>query len=297
MWKRFLILMSTLIVILATQIGSKVSSHEKTSPPILDCTGEKGADTGTVLAAQKAWAKFLGEPSFVKSFPLTKDGKTTIETCLVPPGKYYHGKSDKQTLVTITKPMWVSRCEVTQSQYRAVMEYNPSNCKKTGDEAAIYPVESVSHNACVKFNTRASTNTGFEFRLLSDAEWEYAYRAGTRTQYYNGDSADKLGEIAYFDENNKKHLGKVGTKLPNAFGLHDMAGNVWEWCADWKADAQTTSTDPRGPATGELKVIRGGGFNDLSRSCTASHSLAFGPNDWNDLIGFRIVVVSATAAK
>ncbi len=258
----------------------------------LDCTGKDGADTDTVKAAQVLWASLIGEKNgSLVAFPLTKDGKVTVDMCLLPPGKYYRGEGDKQTIITITQPLWVSRYEVTQKQYEAVAGSNPSHFKKEGEDATLYPVEKVSHDDCVKYCKQASEETGAEFRLLREAEWEYAYRAGTRTMFYNGDSDDKLGEIAQYEKNNNKNTEKVGSKLPNAFGLYDMAGNVWEWCSDWYADYDAKTTDPRGPETGSIRVFRGGCWGNSAVNCRAAFRLWSTPTNCSNLLGLRLARV------
>jgi formylglycine-generating enzyme required for sulfatase activity len=271
---------------------AEVKVSEK--PPALDCTGKTGADAVTAKAAQVAWAKYLGEKSHEKAFPLTKDGKVTVEMCLLPPGKYYRG--DKYTLITIitiSQPLWVSRYEVTQKQYEAVMGVNPSTFKQIG-AAAVYPVETVSHNDCVNFTKKASEDTGAEFRLLREAEWEYAYRAGTRTKFYNGDSDENVGEIAQRIHESRSlsaKPGKVGSKMPNAFGIYDMAGNVWEWCSDWYAAYDETTTDPRGPQTGSYRVIRSLSHYDILYDYSAAKRNRFPSSRGHTILGFRLARV------
>ncbi|OWK40319.1 protein of unknown function DUF323 [Fimbriiglobus ruber] len=261
-------------------------------PPLLDCTSPGGADARTVLASQKAWAKFLIEPSHEKSFTLDMTGKVTIDMILLPPGKYYRGDGDAARIITLKNPLWVGKYEVTQQQYEAVMGTNPSYFKRAGVDAALYPVETVSHDDATRFATRASQNTGAEFRLLREAEWEYACRAGTRTKFYNGDSNDTLGEIAhYYKKNDSKGPEKVGGKKPNAFGLYDMAGNCWEWCSDWYADYDAITTDPRGPAFGSIRVNRGGSWGHSAQCCGAAYRHNDTPTRTSGGISLRLVRV------
>lgn len=164
---------------------------------------------------------------------------------LIPPGKYYRSEGKSATLITLTRPLWVGKYEVTQAQYEALSGANPSHFARQGKESALHPVECVSHVDAVKFCATVSANAGGEFRLLREAEWEYACRAGTRTRHCNGDSDDRLGDVAQFGGNNRKATEKIGSKSPNAFGLYDMAGNVWEWCEDpWTVayDVRTTTS-------------------------------------------------------
>jgi len=269
-------------------------------PPGMDCTGPNGAEARTVRAAQVAWAKFLGEKSHEKTMALDKAGKVLIEMVLVPPGKYYRGSPDgkgsdderPQKVITLTKAMWVGKYEVTQAQYMAVTgKANPSKFAKEGADAAKYPVEQVSHDDAVAFCTAA---TGGKFQLLTEAQWEYACRAGTRTEWYNGDDEKKVGEIAQFDGNNNKATAEVGSKTANAFGLSDMAGNVWEWCADWYGDksyATLSEKDLTGSESGSFRVSRGGCCYDAVGFCRSACRSGFTPVLRNHDLGFRLAVV------
>ncbi|OWK38600.1 bifunctional serine/threonine-protein kinase/formylglycine-generating enzyme family protein [Fimbriiglobus ruber] len=276
-------------------ISPPVTSGKETlasqKPPLLDCTGPNGADAETVRAAQKAWAKYLGETSHEKSFPLDKDGQVMIDMVLVPPGKYYRGEGAEAKVITLSHPLWVGKYEVTQQQYEAVMGTNPSTFKKTGAEAALYPVESVSHDDAVALSTRTSRDTGGTYRLLSEAEWEYAYRAGTRTKFYNGNSDDTVGDIAQYEKNNTTSQAKVGSKKPNGFGLYDMAGNCWEWCSDWYEAYDATTVDPRGPESGSSRVYRGGSWNNSAEDCRAAYRNRFTPPNVRSILGFRLARV------
>jgi formylglycine-generating enzyme required for sulfatase activity len=277
----------------AVNVKAPPSAAVVKAPPSLDCTGPKGADAKAVVASQRAWAKYLREPDHVKSFPLDKDG-VTVEMVLLPPGKYCQGKESSPTIVILTQPLWVSRYEVTQYQYEAVMGTNPAHFKRSGAAAGIHPVESVSHVSAVEFCSSVSKNTGSQFRLLWQAEWEYAYRAGTRTKFYNGDSNDGVFEIAQCTENNFRATAHVGSKLPNAFGIYDMAGNVSEWCADrWQSDYQeTTTTDPRGPKTGTIYVHRGRAWDSYGRTCNATARGLSTEQYGGSQLGFRLARVA-----
>ena len=247
-----------------------------------------------------AWAKFLGEKSHEKTMALDKGGKVLIEMVLVPPGKYCRGSPDgkwsdderPQKVITLTKAMWVGKYEVTQAQYMAVTgKANPSRFAKEGADAAKYPVEQVSHDDAVAFGTAA---TGGKFQLLTEAQWEYACRAGTRTDWYNGDDEKKVGEIAQFDGNNNMATAEVGSKTANAFGLSDMAGNVWEWCADWYGDKSyvtSSEKDPTGAESGSFRVFRGGCWFSVAGNCRSACRNWFTPGYRYGNFGFRLDVV------
>ena len=267
-------------------------------PAILDCSAPDGADTEVVLNAQHAWARYLGEPSHERRFALDKAGKVTVEMILLPPGKYYRGNPGKAELTTLTQPLWVGKYEVTQEQYAEVMGHNPSHFKREGPDAATCPVEMVSHLDARNFCATASRNTGAEFRLLTVAQWEYAYRSGTRTKYYNGDDDAKATDLAQCTENNFVSTAKVGTKLPNAFGLYDMGGNVSEWCADfWDPDfVEKQTNNPRGPKTpsklGRIRVHRGNAWDSYARTCHATSGGASSETYGGSQLGFRLARIA-----
>ena len=133
------------------------------------------------------------------------------------------------------------------------------------------------------------------FALPTEAQWEYACRAETTTKYYFGDDASKLGDYAWFKKNaddvNKKYAHPVGKKKPNAFGLYDMHGNVWEWCQDWYGDYQSTSAiDPSGPTGGKPRVLRGGSWSINASSCRSAYRFGFVPVYRFYYSGFRVSV-------
>jgi formylglycine-generating enzyme required for sulfatase activity len=202
-------------------------------------------------------------------------------------------------IVTLTQPLWVGKYEVTQQQYEAVMGTNPSHFKKTGADAAFFPVEKVSHVDVQRFCKAVSEATGGAFRLLSEAEWEYAYRAGTRTRYYNGDSNDRAVDIAQCNENNFISTAKVGSKLPNNFGLFDLGGNVAEWCADnyQKDFVDTQTVDPRGAGKGTIYVNRGNAWDSYARTCNATARMANAETYAGCQIGFRLARVATVNAS
>ena len=242
------------------------------APPPLDCTGPNGADAATVLASQRAWTRHMGAASHEKLFPITEDRKVSVRMVLLPPGKYYQGNPGKGAIVTLTRPLWVGKYEVTQHQFASVMGENPSHFKQEGENTEVWPVDMVSYRDAKAFCEKASKNTDARFRLPTEAEWEYAYRAGTRTKFYNGDDNDKSGEIGQCTDNNFVSTTRVGTKLPNAFGLFDMAGNVWERCSDyWNHSYEPVeATDPQGPESGFARAQRGGGWDTYCRTCNAT---------------------------
>ena len=219
---------------------------------------------------------------------LGKDVK--LEMMLIPVGKFMMGspKSEKDRLekeaqheVTISKPFYIGKYEVTQDQWEAVMGDNSSVLK-----GGKLPVTNVSWDDCQKFikNLNAKTNGGY--RLPTEAEWEYACRAGTTTAYSFGDKMTPK-DANYLDSKIGKPV-EVGSYKPNAFGLYDMHGNVWERCEDWHGDYPFAVTDPKGPATGENRVLRGGSFSLIESKARSSFRSDLTPTDRYFSSGFRL---------
>ena len=201
-----------------------------------------------------------------------------------PESEKYHQDNALQHEVTLTKPFYMGKYEVTQEQWESVMGNNPSSRTK----GAKLPVTNVSWEDCQEFIKKLNEKTSGGYRLPTEAEWEYACRAGTTTAYSYGDNLTK-GD-ANIDGDSIK---AVGSYKPNAFGLYDMHGNVWEWCNDWYGSLQDGEvTDPKGAATGSSRVLRGGSFiNDVS---AARSSLRFvgAPTFRGTDLGFRLVKTS-----
>ena len=190
----------------------------------------------------------------------------------------------------------IGKHEVTQAQWMSVMGgKNPSSFK--GDDL---PVEQVSWNDAVEFCKQLSAKTGYNFRLPTEAEWEYACRAGTNTEYSFGDDEKQLGEYAWYNGNSGDKTHPVGTRKQNPFGLFDMHGNVWEWCSDWYGEnyynqlsKQGVAVNPQGPATGKQRVVRGGSWGSFV-NLRSAYRVRFSPGVINDLVGFRVVLFART---
>jgi len=200
-----------------------------------------------------------------------------------------------QHQVTLTKGFWMANTEVTQAQWMQVMGNNPSKFIDSGPDA---PVETVSWNDCqafiAKLNVYLAKQKGGNLRLPSEAEWEYACRAGTKTAYYFGDDAAKLGGSAWFAGNSGMKTQPVGRKKPNEWGLYDMHGNVWEWCADFYGKYPANDvTDPAWPATGQGRVGRGGGWDDFAGDCRVAYRSYGRSSDFKaSPLGFRPVLLT-----
>ena len=200
--------------------------------------------------------------------------------------------------VTLTKPFYMGLFEVTQKQWQLVTGSNPSYFS---DDKR--PVEKVSYNAIrgssngaqwpssnavdsSSFLGKLRARTGLDFDLPTEAQWEYACRAGTTTTYSYGNSAS--GNYMWYSSNSSDQTHEVGTKSPNPWGLYDMHGNVWEWCLDRHNNTLSYGTDPKGPSSGSRRVSRGGGWSDSASFCTSSGRSTDDPSGASDSIGFRL---------
>jgi len=212
-----------------------------------------------------------------------------MEFKLIPAGTFTMGDGDDAHDVTLTKPFKMGVHEVTQAQYEQVMGVNPSKYK-----GADNPVETVSWEDAVEFCRKlselpAEKAAGNVYRLPTEAEWEYACRAGTTTKYSFGDDESDFGEYGWYRENSGRTTHQVGSKLPNAWGLYDMYGNVWEWCQDWHGDYPSGAvTDPAGATSGSDRVIRGGGWNDPAVDCRSASRYRIIPSVRVSSGGFRV---------
>ena len=221
---------------------------------------------------------------------------TPLKMVYIPAGLFTMGSPDTekdrrtsegpQHRVTITPPFYMGMYEVTQAQWQSVMGSNPSQFK-----GGNLPVESISWNDCQKFIKKLNSLGQGVFRLPTEAEWEYACRAGTVTRFYWGDDNDysQIGQYAWYSGNSDNQTHEVGKKLPNAWGLFDMSGNVWEWCQDWYSGyTSDRQTNPQGPSTGSYRVFRGSCWYNYTVSCRSANRDNDVPNSWVS-IGFRVV--------
>jgi len=207
------------------------------------------------------------------------------------------GRSDdeNQHPVTLTKPFYMGRTEVTQGQWKKVMGTEPWKGKEYVREGDDYPAVYVSWDDAVEFCKKLSAMEGKVYRLPTEAEWEYACRGGTKTAFSFGNDDAELGKYAWFYGNawdiDEKYPHRVAQKLPNPFGLHDMHGNVWEWCSDWYADYPSTPlTDPRGPDSGSFRVLRGGSWSNGPFYVRCAFRNLYTPESRTRYDGFRLVL-------
>ena len=246
-------------------------------------------------------------------YPRTKEVSNSIgmRFVLIPSGKFSMGspnneagrnaKNEPLHEVAISKPLYLGVFQVTQEEYEKVMGNNPSNFKAaSGLDTRRFPVESVTWNEASTFCQRLSAlpgekQSGRVYRLPTEAEWEYSCRGGvpSRTVYPFGNAiTDKQ---ANFNQHLKRTC-PVGSYPANAFGLHDMEGNVWEWCSDWYGEnyyQQSPQSDPQGPSSGEIRVLRGGSWDCGAASCRSAFRGYGGPGGRGSSCGFRVVLLFA----
>ena len=295
------------------------------------------------LLAQTALAEAAPAP---KAFRLDLGNELKMDFVLIPAGTFVMGdaKRDKDEWpthkVAITKPFYMGKYEVTIEQFRQFVEatgYATDAEKGTGFQGAFgwnrktmefkmnekyswqstgfaqsdaHPVVNVSWNDAMEFCKWLSSKEGKSYRLPTEAEWEYACRAGTTTRYSHGDDSEgmaKIGNVAdaTFEAQFPELKGEIkasdgyaytspaGSFLPNRFGLYDMHGNVWEWCADWydvEYYAKSPTNDPEGPATGEERAYRGGGWFNCTRGFQSASRSGGLPENRHLTLGFRVAV-------
>jgi formylglycine-generating enzyme required for sulfatase activity len=218
-----------------------------------------------------------------------------IEMVWCPPGGFLMGSpaseanrydDERQHRVTLTRGFWMAKTETTQGQWESVMGENPS-----AFEGEDLPVENVSWDDVQgwleKMNETTPLPSGWKWTLPTEAQWEYACRAGTETAF-----AGDLDEMAWYDENSGSTTNPVGTKKANAWGLHDLHGNVWEWCSDWYGDYSSgSSSDPTGATTGVIRVYRGGSWGNFAQDCRSAYRRGSTPGLRGNFLGFRPALV------
>ncbi len=256
-------------------------------------------DAGEARSRQAEAAAQLGVP--VEKVVDLGDG-IKLELVLVPGGRFLMGspaeekgrsEDEAQHWVRITKPFYIGKYEVTQEVWEKVTGTNPSAFK-----GAKNPVECVRWDDCQEFlkNLNALGKERGQFRLPTEAEWEWACRAGTRTRFCFGDDEGALGDYASYVGSLGPTHPPVGTKKPNAWGLYDFHGNVWEWCGDWHGEyshGRMPKADPTGPATGAYHVLRGGSWEDSALRCRSSRRYVGSPGFRIFNFGFRVVLSSS----
>lgn len=251
-----------------------------------------GRESGTAPGQQEMM------PAAGKELTVELGNGVKLEMVLIPAGEFMMGSpgwekgfdnEKPQHRVRITKPFYLGKYLVTQEQWEAVMDKNPSQFKGPKN-----PVEEVSWDDCQQFLGKLnakSTAGGGKFQLPTEAQWEYACRAGSTTRYCFGDEESGLGEYAWYDGNADRTTHLVGEKKSNRWGLYDMHGNVWEWCQDFHADGyykESPVDDPSGPSGGSHRVYRGGCWDAPAGYCKSAYRPLGVPKGRSCRLGFRV---------
>ncbi len=298
-------------------------------PPDAPASAIAPFDADQARKHQEEWAEYLG-------LPMEFTNSIGMKFVLIPPGEFMMGSSEEEVeqlrqeakerqerqwyidrlpseaprhRVRITRPFYLGLYEVTQAEYLQVMGVNPSEFASEGNGAqkvagldtSHYPVEMVAWNDAKAFCEKLSAMpeeqaAGRGYVLPTEAQWEYACRAGTTTKWSFGDDEGVLGNYAWFSANSGGRTLAVGEKKPNAFGLFDMHGNVWEWCADWFGNDYYPASpvgDPPGAASGSDRVIRGGCWSSMAGGCRSAFRRLGAPSLQYSDLGFRVVLVLA----
>lgn len=224
---------------------------------------------------------------------LVKDPTTGMEFILVKGGCFQmgdtfgDGESDEKPVHEVcVDDFYMGKYEVTQGQWKAIMGNNPSYFKDCGDNC---PVEQVSWNDIQEFTNKLNQKTGKNYRLPTEAEWEYAAKSGGKNEKYAG--SNDIDSVAWYSSNSGSKTHPVGQKQPNGLGIYDMSGNVWEWVQDWydeKYYKNSPKNNPKGASSGEDRVLRGGSWIDGARNARSANRGWGNPVDRDDFNGFRV---------
>lgn len=258
------------------------------------------------------WALILVVPilsgcrreSSVTVSPPTNSPPASLSVVLVPMTNMVLIKAGSfrrlKRTITISHDFWLGKYEVTQAEYSGLMGKNPSHFKDHPEA----PVEKINYYEAMAYCSAVTQRerqagrlpASCEYRLPTEAEWEYACRAGTTNLFSFGDSTAESDQYAWTWENSEGTTHLIGQKRPNPWGLHDMHGNVWEWCLDWFADYPAVdASDPLGPPQGKMKVFRGGGWNNEVQFARSANRFIMSPSNGIYFVGFRVALSQAKA--
>lgn len=277
-------------------VTQKQTEKAKLQPAPVDrkARSEQTATTNTQQLVQKdtpSNATISGESRKVitvgnVSFTMIRvDGGTFTMGATSEQGSDANNDEKPAHQVTLS-PYYIGETEVTQALWEAVMGSNPSYFN-----GARRPVEEVSWDDCQDFIRKLNQKTGQNFRLPTEAEWEYAARGGNKSRGFKYAGSNTIGDVAWYTDNSGSTTHDVKTKQANELGLYDMSGNVWEWCQDWKGGySSSAQTNPTGPSSGSYRVSRGGGWSSSARFCRVSYRSSFTPGFRNFNLGLRLAL-------
>jgi len=285
----------------------------KTKTPDGDDVGEKTPDS---LRKRPEKAADVTDLTTAVTAGQEWDNGLKMRFCWCPAGKFAMGspKNEKdryddedQVSVTLTRGFWLGKYEVTQAQWKSVMKTTPWKGEYSVKEGADYAATYMSWEDAVKFCSEITKQdrlsgklpAGWEYRLPTEAQWEYACRAGSRTRYSFGDDESRLGDYAWYKKNawdiGEKYAHRVGVKRANVWGLHDLYGNVWEWCRDGYKQELPGGTDPEVTTKAADRVIRGGSWDFAAWSCRSARRNGGVPGNRLIILGFRLAAVQVSS--
>ena len=279
-----------------TALVNQIIGSGSYSAQACDVNGDGEVNVSDVTALVNLIINGGGESEF-KNRTFTVNG-VSFEMIAVEGGTFTMGATSEQGSdayddekpahqVTLSS-YYIGKTEVTQELWQAVMGSNPSKFSGTN-----LPVEKVSWEDCQSFVIKLNELTGKNFRLPTEAEWEYAARGGNKSNGFKFSGGNNIAEVAWYSENGNKISHPVATKAPNELGIYDMSGNIWEWCSDWYSSSYYTSssqTNPTGPNSGSYRVYRGGSWSGNDRYCRVSHRDSNYPSYRFNYLGLRLAL-------
>lgn len=281
------------IASLQQQLSSAAASLNSVQKELQIYKDAEAKQKAAVEAKRKAEEEAKRKAEEEKKRGIFKVGNVEFKMIHVEGGAFMMGEGSAAHQVTLSS-YYIGETPVTQALWKEVTGKTPSHFK--GDQK---PVESVSWNDCQDFNKKLNQKTGKKFRLLTEAEWEYAARGGNKSKGYEYAGSNDINEVAWYDKNaydkgsSSPDYGThpVKQKKPNELGIYDMSGNVWEWCQDWYGEYKKGSqTNPTGPSSGSDRVRRGGGWDFDARHCRLSYRFGSSPDDARYGLGLRLAL-------
>ena len=263
------------------QTAKPVRAKKKTNEPAKPSAAKRTNSSGATSSAANAK---LTLNNLTANMVYVSGGTFTMGATSEQGSDAYY---DEKPVHSVTlSSFYICKYEVTQALWNAVMGSNPSNWK--GDDL---PVETVSRDDCQTFIRKLNALTGKNFRLPTEAEWEFAARGGNNSRGYKYAGSNNIETVAWYDGNSGNKTHAVGTKSPNELGLYDMSGNVWEWCQDrYGSYSGASQTNPTGASSGSRRVLRGGSWGNYAWNCRLSHRSLNSPGNRFYNFGLRLVL-------
>jgi formylglycine-generating enzyme required for sulfatase activity len=234
------------------------------------------------------------QPKVSEAATITEDTfaiEIALDMVLIKGGTFQMGSNDEKPIHSVTlNDFYICKYEVTQQQWRTIMGSNPPKLANEGCNNC--PVEQVSWEDVQEYIKKLNQRTGSNYRLPTEAEWEYAARGGTKSKNYAYSGTNSVEDVGWFQKNSDRKTHPVGKKKSNELGLYDMTGNVWEWCQDWFSKSyysESPASNPVNLTEGEYRVIRGGAADTKSDAARVTDRDAYKPSNKGDFVGFRIV--------